>query len=275
MLLVVHDCWSLFKFVPAICRAQNLKPLLVVCSSVLDTMTSTFSSGAAVRFWTPNLGPRVPVDLTTGLPDYSEYVNSGLWVNRRRLRACGGTGETAYIPEGDRAWPKNFPVPNLKIYPTSCPMRGVTQEKPQNPVAMLQILEGQISLVHHIMAYEEANPSVHVLYPRQKWKASFLAYFLGAVNKSQLVVMEQLGDESHRLTAPAGKSGQANAYPIACDTTRASSLACTIMPSLRTSTQHCKLSGGRLTKSWLSFLCMCKSDSLSTTTSQALTGTFP
>ena len=27
----------------------------------------------------------------------------------------------------------------------------------------LEILEGQVALVHHIMAYEEANPAVHIL----------------------------------------------------------------------------------------------------------------
>ena len=67
--------------------------------------SSSFPVGTAVKFWVPNLGARVPVDLSTGLPDYSEYVRSGLWVQRRRLRVCDGTGLTAYMPEGDRSWP--------------------------------------------------------------------------------------------------------------------------------------------------------------------------
>ena len=153
--------------------------------------------GAAVKFWVPNLGARVPVDLATGLPDYSEYVRSGLWVQRRRLRVCDGTGLTAYMPEGDRSWPDTFPVANMKIRQTYCHMEGVTQEKVLNPLNALEILEGQVALVHHIMAFEEANPAVHVLAPRQKWKATFLAYFLGAVSQGQLTIMKQLGDEAY------------------------------------------------------------------------------
>ena len=150
--------------------------------------SSSFPVGTAVKFWVPNLGARVPVDLSTGLPDYSEYVRSGLWVQRRRLRVCDGTGLTAYMPEGDRSWPDTFPVSNMKIYQTYCHMEGVTQEKVLNPLNALEILEGQVALVHHIMAFEEANPAVHVLSPRQKWKATFLAYFLGAVSQGQLTI---------------------------------------------------------------------------------------
>ena len=74
-------------------------------------------------------------------------------------------------------------------------MEGVTQEK-LNLLNALEILEGQVALVHHIMAFEEANPAVHVLSPRQKWKATFLAYFLGAVSQGQLTIMKQLGCHS-------------------------------------------------------------------------------
>ena len=159
--------------------------------------SSSFPVGTAVKFWVPNLGARSPVDLSTGLPDYSEYVRSGLWVQRRRLRVCVRTGLTAYMPEGDRSWPDTFPVSNMKIYQTYCHMEGVTQEKVLNPLNALEILEGQVALVHHIMAFEEANPAVHVLSPRQKWKATFLAYFLGAVSQGQLTIMKQLGDEAY------------------------------------------------------------------------------
>ena len=158
--------------------------------------SSSFPQGAAVKFWVPNLGARAPVDLTTGLPDYSEYVRSGLWVQRRRLRVCDGTGLTAYMPEGNRSWPDTFPVSNTKIRQTYCHMEGVTQEQALNPLSALEILEGQVALVHHIMAFEEANPAVHILAPRQKWKATFLAYFLGAVSQGQLSIMKQLGDEA-------------------------------------------------------------------------------
>ena len=120
-----------------------------------------------------------------------------MWVQRRRLRVCGGTGETAYMPDGDRSWPDTFPVLNMKIYDTYCQTQGVTSEQVVNPLSALEILERQVALVHHIMAYEEANPAVHILTLRQKWKASFLAYFMGAVSRGQLSIMKQLGDESY------------------------------------------------------------------------------
>ena len=61
---------------PANCSAQN-SSLSVVIRSPVDFDIS-FSSGVAVKFWVPNLAARVPANLTTGLPDYLEYVNSGL-----------------------------------------------------------------------------------------------------------------------------------------------------------------------------------------------------
>ena len=79
-----------------------------------------------------------------------------------------------------RATARGQPVANMKIRQSYCHMDGVTQEKVLNPLNALEILEGQVALVHHIMAFEEANPAVHVLAPRQKWKATFLAYFLGS-----------------------------------------------------------------------------------------------
>ena len=98
MLLVVIDVRSLFKFVPANCSAQTSSLSVAICSPLdLDVMaSSSFPADAAVKFWVPNLSARVPVNLTAGLPDYSEYVKSGVWLQCRRLRVCGGTGETAY-----------------------------------------------------------------------------------------------------------------------------------------------------------------------------------
>ena len=170
MLLVVIGVRSLFKLVPANCSAQTSSLSIAICSplDLAIVASSSFPTGAAVKFWVPNLGARVPVNLTTGLPDYSEYVKSGMWVQRRRLRVCGGTGETAYMPDGDRSWPDTFPVLNIKIYDAFCQMQGVTQEQVVNPLSALEILEGQVALVHHIMAYEEANPALHILTPRQK-----------------------------------------------------------------------------------------------------------
>ena len=108
---------------------------------------SSFPAGAAVKFWVPNLGARAPVNLATGLPDYSECVRSGLWVQRRRLRVCDGT--TAYMPDGDRSWPDTFPVSNMKIYQTYCQMEGVTQEKVLNPLSALAGGAGRAGSPHH------------------------------------------------------------------------------------------------------------------------------
>ena len=99
--------------------------------------SSSFPAGAAVKFWVPNLGARAPVDLTTGLPDYSEYVRSGLWVQRRRLRVCDGTGLTAYMPEGDRSWPDTYPVSNMKIHQTYCHMGGRDTGESSEPAQRL------------------------------------------------------------------------------------------------------------------------------------------
>ena len=140
--------------------------------------SSSFPVGTAVKFWVPNLGARVPVDLSTGLPDYSEYVRSGLWVQRRRLRVCDGAGLTAYMPEGDRSWPDTFPVSNMKIYQTYCRMEGVTQEKVLNPLNALEILEGQVALVHHIMAFEEASSSPRFV-PAPEMESHLFGLFLG------------------------------------------------------------------------------------------------
>ena len=56
------------------------------------------------------------------------------------------------MPDGDRFWPTTFPVPNMKIYHTYCRMQGVTSEQVLNPLSAWEILEGQVALVHHIMA---------------------------------------------------------------------------------------------------------------------------
>ena len=80
MLLVVIGVRSLFKFVPANCSAQTSSLSIAICSPLdLDIMaSSSFPAGTAVKFWVPNLGARAPVDLVTGLPDYSECVKSGM-----------------------------------------------------------------------------------------------------------------------------------------------------------------------------------------------------
>ena len=113
----------------------------------LDIMaSSSFPAGTAVKFWVPNLGARVPVDLTTGLPDYSEYVRSGLWVQRRRLRVCD---------EGNRSWPDTFPVSNMKICQTYCHMEGVTQERVLGAVS-----QGQLTIMKQLGDERSRRPEL-------------------------------------------------------------------------------------------------------------------
>ena len=218
--------------------------------------SSSIPTGVAVKFWVPNLGAHVPVSLTTGLPDFSEYVRSGLWLPRRRLRICGGSGEVAYFPDGDRSWPATFPVLNMKVYDTFCEMQGVRPEQAINPVSALEVLEGQVALVHHIMAFEEANPAVHILSPRQKWKAGFLAYFLGAVSKGQLEVMKKLGDESYAASlADQGcwqvRTSKGLVYELrhSRDLAQSSTMLCS-----RTLTRSSRPFAGRRARFWDSFL---------------------
>ena len=135
--------------------------------------SSSFPVGTAVKFWVPNLGARVPVDLSTGLPDYSEYVRSGLWVQRRRLRVCDGTGLIAYMPEGDRSWPDTFPVSNMKIYQTYCHMEGVTQEKVLNPLNALEILGSP----HHGLRRGQSSSPRFV--PAPEMESHLFGLFLG------------------------------------------------------------------------------------------------
>ena len=241
--------------------------------------SSSIPTGVAVKFWVPNLGAHVPVSLTTGLPDYSEYVKSGLWLPRRRLRICGGSGEVAYCPDGDRSWPATFPVRNMKVYDTFCEMQGVRPEQAINPVSALEVLEGQVALVHHIMAFEEANPAVHILSPRQKWKAGFLAYFLGAVSKGQLEVMKKLGDESY--AASLGRSEPVKAWSTNYAAAVTSLWAGSTMLCSRTLTRSSRPFAGRRARFWDSFLGIPRRGSrfmfsyvaCTMTTSRASTGT--
>ena len=47
------------------------------------------------------------------------------------------------------------------------------------------------SLIHHVLAFEEANGGRKILSDTQRWKAQFAAYFLGAVSQAQLSLLEQ------------------------------------------------------------------------------------
>ena len=56
---------------------------------------------------------------------------------------------------------------------------------------VLHCLEGQVALLRHVMAFEEASHGRKVLTDTQRWKATFAAYFLSAVSQSQLTLLER------------------------------------------------------------------------------------
>ena len=155
-----------------------LKRLCAAVSTRQDAVVSTAPEEVAVKFWTPNLGARVPTDLSTGIPDYSEYLQSGLWRHRRRLRVVSGTGDdVAYQQDGAREWPTSLPTAILQVCESRRQMLGAGREQYYDPDVVMHCLEGQVALLHHIMAFEDAN------------HGRIVAYFLGAVTQSQLTLL--------------------------------------------------------------------------------------
>ena len=144
-----------------------------------------------MKFWTPNLGARVPTDLYTDVPDYREYLESGLWPAPDAEICLSGTGAVTYEPQGARAWPESLPTAVLQVYDSRRPMIGAGQERFRGSDVALHCLEGQVSLIHHVMALEEANGGRKILSDTQRWKAQFAAYFLGAVSQGQLFLPER------------------------------------------------------------------------------------
>ena len=57
-------------------------------------------------------------------------------------------------------------------------------------------LEGQVALLRHVMAFKEANSGRKVLSDKQRWKATFAAYFLGAMSQGQLALLEQTTNDA-------------------------------------------------------------------------------
>ena len=124
------------------------------------------------------------------------------------------------------------------------------------------------------------------LSPRQKWKAGFLAYFLGAVSKGQLEVMKKLGDESYAASlADRGcwqvRTSKALVYELRHSRDIALGRFQTMLYS-RTLTRSSRPFAGRRTRSWDSFLGIPRRGSqfmfsyvaCTMTTSRASTGTL-
>ena len=107
------------------------------------------------------------------------------------LRSVSGTGAVSYEPQGARAWPESLPTAVLQVYNSRRQMAGVLRERFYETDVVLHCLEGQVALLHHVMAFEEANRGRKILFDTQRWKATFAAYFLGAVSQSQLTLLDR------------------------------------------------------------------------------------
>ena len=79
----------------------------------------------------------------------------------------------------------------LQVYDSRRQMIGAGQERFCGSEVALHRLEGQVALLHHVMAFEEANSGRKILSDTQRWKAQFAAYFLGAVSQGQLSLLER------------------------------------------------------------------------------------
>ena len=149
-------------------------------------MASAAAAGVAVKFWTPNLGARVPTDLNTDVPDYREYLESGLWCQRRMLRSVSGTGAVTYEPQGARAWPESLPTAVLQVYDSRRQMIGAGQER---------FCGSEVAL--HCLGSGGAHAPRDGLRGGQRTvghaavEAQFAAYFLGAVSLGQLSLLER------------------------------------------------------------------------------------
>ena len=88
-------------------------------------------------------------------------------------------------------------------------MIGAGQERFCGSDVALHCLEGQVSLIHHVMAFEEANGGRKILSDTQRWKAQFAAYFLGAVSQGQLSLLERTTNNTAGVAYASPNSQQA------------------------------------------------------------------
>ena len=90
------------------------------------------------------------------------------------LRAVSGNGGATYPPQGAREWPTSLPTAVLQVY----------DSRPQQMMS----------------AGQEANHGRKVLTDTQRWKATFAAYFLGAVSQSQLALLARTTNDTASIS---------------------------------------------------------------------------
>ena len=103
---------------------------------------------AAPKQWVPSAGVP-PVDITTGLHFYDDYLNTRNREGKRKLRTCGGT--SVYVDEGNRKFPWNADPIMLRVHPdiTKGRVSSVLTEE-----TLLYLLEGQMAFMEEVMKYE-------------------------------------------------------------------------------------------------------------------------
>ena len=142
------------------------------------------------KYWTPNLGCNIRTDLSTGVPEYSEYLNSTSWVIRSGLRHCGGDNTVSYFGSQTRKYPKAIWPAMIKLKPESVPVypghETVSAYFPFGEMAVTTLIEGQLAFLHHVRTYEEAHPGTRLLQRNLCWKIEFLNCYLASLPKEQL-----------------------------------------------------------------------------------------
>ena len=130
--------------------------------------------GCVQKYWTPNLGCNIRVDLSTGVPEYKEYLDSISWVGRCGLRHCGGDNTIVYHGSQTRNYPKAIWPAMIKLKPESVPLypghETVSAYFPFGEMAVTKLIEGQLAFLHHVRNYEEAHPGTWLLQRNLCWK---------------------------------------------------------------------------------------------------------
>ena len=135
--------------------------------------------GCVQKYWTPNLGCNIRIDLATGIPEYSDYLNSTSWVIRSGLRHCGGDNTVSYFGDQVRRYPKAIWPQMIKLRPESVPLHPghetVSAYFPFGETAVTDLIEGQLAFLHHVRTYEDAHPGTRLLQRNLCWKIDEIA----------------------------------------------------------------------------------------------------
>ena len=177
------------------------------------------SPGAVQKYWTPNMGCNIRVDLSTGVSGYKEYLESISWAIRCGLRHCGGDNTISYFGSQNRKFPKTIWPAMIKVKPESVPLylghQEVSAYFPFGEMAVTNLIEGQLAFLHHVRTYEDAHPGTRLLQRNLCWKIEFLNCCLGASPAEQLNdrrihgggrssegPAEWMGGEKQQITVP-------------------------------------------------------------------------